>query len=165
MPESIDPDITDPYLLYLSHKNKYERWMRRFARTGTDYSYDIHILDIESSGHHRRWVAHVGDPNYDLASQLKERNLVDATRLIIFYQKYGIYVARQIGAMYDIDPGFFRAVDMNCHPSAYYNGIKHRVPEFLTGSQPQHLDLGYGLASVIVPHCKDNCNIGMLFVY
>ncbi|KAI0545454.1 hypothetical protein F4679DRAFT_561015 [Xylaria curta] len=154
MSDSVD-DERDPYLLHLKSKGKYESWMECLRGGDTDYLHTIPILDITALGEIRQW-----DNKDDLSTQLEEREFTDGTRLIIFDQEHLKYVQDHIGAMYDVDPVFFRAVKMNCDEYGYYTGVDHRVPEFLVGGRPQHLDLGYGWACAI--HRKGNCNIVLL---
>ncbi|KAI1090967.1 hypothetical protein F5B19DRAFT_296271 [Rostrohypoxylon terebratum] len=128
--------MDDPYLQHLASKNKFEYWMHCLTGEPMDDSSNnlIHILYIESSGCFDKW---------------KVRRL-DEDRL---------YLTRQVGAMYDINPEFFRALLMNCGYDNLYGNTKHHVPGFLAGDRPRYLDMGYGWASVIIPHYKNNCNI------
>ncbi|KAI1084916.1 hypothetical protein F5B20DRAFT_523670 [Whalleya microplaca] len=149
----IDANEHNPYLSYLKSKNKYESWMVCLA-SGMGYVDRIQILDITSSGDIRSWQAEV---NTDSLSTEFGKAKVGGTRLIIFNPTNRLYMQDRAGIMYDIDPGFFRAVKMNCD-HGLYNGINHRMPEFLAGGRPQYLDLGYGWAGIIT-HSDDNCNI------
>ncbi|KAI0417883.1 hypothetical protein F5X98DRAFT_386722 [Xylaria grammica] len=157
MAEFIHPDQPDPYLEHLASKNKYESWMEclqgRFWGTG---SVVIHVLDIMPSGEFSHWDPEV-DP-FNLSSELTSKILTHGTRLIIFPPNNRLYLQRHAGVLYDVDPGFFRSVALNCDEDGYYNGVEHRVPEFLAGGRPQHLDLGYGWAAVIIRR-NDNCNV------
>ncbi|GAW14488.1 hypothetical protein ANO14919_038910 [Xylariales sp. No.14919] len=157
MASSIDPDEDDPYLIHLASKNKYESWMKCLKdRYWSDDGVKIHILDIMPSGEFSHWDPEV-DP-FNLSSELTSKTLTHGTRLIIFPANNRLYLQRHAGVLYDVDPGFFRSVALNCDRNGYYQGVEHRVPEFLAGGRPQYLDLGYGWAGVIFRH-SDNCNV------
>ncbi|KAI1734578.1 hypothetical protein F4680DRAFT_453856 [Xylaria scruposa] len=158
MSGSVDGE-RDPYLLHLKSKGKYESWMECLKYINTVRYSHIRILDITALGEIREWD--VRQNNQDtLSKKLEETELTDGTRLITFDPTDRKHIQDQIGAMYDVEPGFFRAVKMNCDPDGYSNGVNHRVPEFLVGGRPQYLDLGYGWAGVI--RRKGNCNIVLL---
>ncbi|KAI0009043.1 hypothetical protein F4779DRAFT_618019 [Xylariaceae sp. FL0662B] len=151
------------YLSHLKSKNKYETWMSCLERREIKLGGTIHILDITSSGEIHQWHVdihqwHVDIQTRELSQELRETDLIDGTRLIIFGPNDRSYVQDHAGVMYDVDPGFFRAVRMNCDGYGRYNGVDHRVPEFLAGGRPQYLDLGCGWAGVIIDR-NDNCNI------
>ncbi|RWA04158.1 hypothetical protein EKO27_g10947 [Xylaria grammica] len=157
MAASINPDENDPYLEHLASKNKYESWME--CLKGGYWSGDeaeIHVLDIMPSGEISHWDPRVNP--CDLSSELTSKILTRGTRLIIFTPNDRLYLQQHAGVLYDVDPGFFRSVKLNCDEYGYYNGVEHRVPEFLAGGRPQHLDLGYGWAAVIIRR-NDNCNV------
>ncbi|KAI0855050.1 hypothetical protein F4860DRAFT_497536 [Xylaria cubensis] len=161
MSGSIVDDERDPYLSHLESKGKYERWMEclRNADEKKPFLDYIHILDITPLGDIYEWKANTD--TIALSTELAEKELPDGgTRLIIFASSNRKYVQNHIGAMYDVDPGFFRAVLLSCEPNGYYEGMTHLVPEFLVGGRPQHLGLGYGWAGVI--HRRGNCNIVLL---
>ncbi|TRX91108.1 hypothetical protein FHL15_008090 [Xylaria flabelliformis] len=152
-------DDSDPYLSHLKSKGKYEGWMECLRNAHENPLGHIHIVDITALGGTYQWEANAD--TIALSAELTERELPDGgTRLIIFAPSNRIYVQKHVGAMYDIDPGFFRAVLMSCESDGFYEGVKHRVPEFLVGGRPRHLDLGYGWAGVI--HRRGNCNIVLL---
>ncbi|KAI0845573.1 hypothetical protein F5Y00DRAFT_272768 [Daldinia vernicosa] len=159
MGESINLGGTGRYLSHLvseHSKHKYESWMD-CLREGYPCSVSaIDILDITSSGDIQQWLATAMTST--LSTELSGTDLIDGTRLIIFDSGNRKYVQDQAGVMYDVDPGFFRAIIMNVDRHGRYDVVNHRVPEFLAGGQPQYLDLGYGWAGVII-RSNDNCNI------
>ncbi|KAI1278577.1 hypothetical protein F5Y07DRAFT_360410 [Xylaria sp. FL0933] len=149
MAGSIDSGESDPYLVHLASKNNYEPWMK-FLEKGNDYPHrPIHILIMASSGS-------VEQLDVTLSTTLTERYLIDETRLIIFDPTNRKYVQDYAGVMYDVDPGFFRAVEADCDRSDEYTKVARRVPEFLVGGRPPYLDLGYGWTGFI--HRDGNSN-------
>ncbi|OTA98350.1 hypothetical protein M426DRAFT_28523 [Hypoxylon sp. CI-4A] len=152
----IDSRESDPYLSHLLSTNRYESWMGLLRGRHMDLADKIHILDIKPTGDKDPWDAEIR--TLALPAELEQKPFTDGTRLIIFDNTNRMYVQQNIGATYDIDPGFFRAVKMNSDQHEYYTGVEHRVPEFLAGGRPHHLDLGYGWASVIINH-SNNLNI------
>ncbi|KAI0182622.1 hypothetical protein EV127DRAFT_487922 [Xylaria flabelliformis] len=159
MSGSIVDNERDPYISHLKSKGKYESWMECLRYADGNFLKEIYILDITALGDTYQWKAKAD--TIALSTELTEKELTDGgTRLIIFVPLNRIYIQQHTGAMYDVDPGFFRAVLMSCESDGYYKGVKHHVPEFLVGGRPQHLDLGYGWAGVI--YRRGNCNIVLL---
>ncbi|KAI0803347.1 hypothetical protein GGR55DRAFT_396923 [Xylaria sp. FL0064] len=160
MAGSIDPDERNPYLLHLASKNKYKAWMKSL-RKGRDYPVKaIHILIMASSGSVEQLgvKTHVDFPAPALSTTLTEKYLIDQTRLIIFNPSDRKSVQNYAGVMYDVDPGFFRAVEAIGDRSYLYTEVARRVPEFLVGGRPPYLDLGYGWTGLI--HRDGNSNTG-----
>ncbi|KAI1128884.1 hypothetical protein F5Y10DRAFT_277093 [Nemania abortiva] len=143
----------DPYISHLKSKNNYESWMEYLRETTRPRVGIIHILDITASGDIHRWDI---DNTLNPSTKLTERQLDNETRLVVFNPRIQARVQNHAGVLYDVDPGFFRAVKKNSI-FGKYSRFHHRVPEFLIGNQPQHLDLGYGWTGVI--YCRDNFNI------
>ncbi|KAI1353267.1 hypothetical protein F5Y01DRAFT_64419 [Xylaria sp. FL0043] len=158
MAGSVDPDESDPYLLHLASKNKYEPWMKSLGK-GTDYARKpIRILVLAASGS----VEQLHFETHDLltpalSTALTEKYLIDQTRLIIFNPYDRKFVQNHVGVVYDVDPGFFRAVQEICDTSRYPDEVPRCVPEFLVGGRPLHLDLDYGWTGFI--HRNGNFNI------
>ncbi|KAJ8128538.1 hypothetical protein O1611_g5097 [Lasiodiplodia mahajangana] len=150
----IDPDETDPYILHLASKNRYQIWMRGLKTGSKDHVDKKYILDITSSGAINHWES--GTNTLTLSTELGEKRLIGGTRLIIFNPTQRVYVQHHVGIMYDIDPEFFRTVRWSGDSNGYWDEIYGGVPEFLVGGRPQHLNMGYGWSSVIRRHDSHN---------
>lgn len=157
-----DPsDYTESkYLAYLKSKNMYESWMELLARRTVDVDSKTRIVDITSSGIINQWEADNGHRILSAELEQEKTDLNNKIRLIVFNQRDSRNVQNELGPMYDIDPGFFRAVEEDLKD--YRDNIRgyHSVPEFLVGGQPQHLALGYGWTCTI--KCNANFKVGKL---
>ncbi|KAI2613431.1 hypothetical protein GGR54DRAFT_615821 [Hypoxylon sp. NC1633] len=155
----IPPDESDPYLLHLASKNKYEDWMqdlKEIPRRSHMLIGHIIIINIHSSGTIDDWVS---DPDHhDLSEKLKDLKPINGTRLIAFHPASRVDVQYHAGVLYDVDPTFFRAVQMSCDIDGKYSDIHNLEPNFLAGSHSQYLDLGYGWTVQII-RCNDNNNV------
>ncbi|KAI1173638.1 hypothetical protein F4777DRAFT_557102 [Nemania sp. FL0916] len=158
MAEPIDLVERNPYLQYLKSKDKYASWMKCLAKERCIImASTISILDIAANGESKRWTSDNEENN--LSKELEAHELECGTRLIAFVPWSRCNIQDHAGIMYDVEPGFFRAVLHNCGNQGVHSYF--RVPEFLVGGRPQYLDLGYGWAAVII-HCNANQNIVLL---